>query len=444
MSHVISVPSAGGTISAMYRVVPAPKHYIADVTVDQVSIGGQEYCQLADDGKLHAIEASFASYEPFATSPWGGQNAKTKGVNYLNYIFVDCKLPWNKEDWLPLLQKLNLKMVLICHALVSGDYKPPADAIHDIPEAVAFFKANGILCSLHTYSDVISEDSELAKDERNFRHDADGKVITNNFAAGFPTPAASAKIADNLARVYNECGFDGGIFFDALDFYRSAIVNDPATGVSFVRRVFNGIPGGCPIHAASELDGGALPLCSRYFGGIGDGFEDRLRYAADERAAVFAQNISQRVPFMGWLGIEPTKYAVADLEYFLAKAKSVGASYGISRLNPSNCADPAIAPYIEAFAAHNAAWNPRVITVRDAGGVPLPGVAVKVLDADGKLVFEGVTTTGIVPGKDPVAPGFVAFNLGEATGPFTIQTSVQAQERVVGLETATTETTLAL
>jgi len=421
-----SIVTLGSGQSQMFTIAANGGYHIQDVLVDGSSIGGQTFYTFTNVTENHNIVASFSPNEKSFNTIYGGPSAKSKGINYLNYLFVKCPTPSEKESWVQLLKTLKIKLALFYGCFVGGDFTPIApNTPQELKDTVAYFKANSIAVILHHYADLMNYTSEIAKDTRNIRHGSDGALLSI-WGGYLPTPAASSIVAENMANAYNYYGFDGGIYFDAIDYYyHSDLLSDYSTGGSFMNKVIKAIPGGAPIDAASQLYA-ALPLYTRNY--PADPPRGDLKKFADEHVAQIILEASQRVPFMGWLQMSSgSTYSVSDLEYYFDKGRSIGASYAITSLFPSNYNIPKVVPYVAAAIKYNTTWNPRVIAVQDPNGVPMAGVTVQVSDAQGNAVFSGITTTGITPGHKATVPGWVFGNLGALNGPYTIKTQYNSK-----------------
>jgi hypothetical protein len=420
----ISLTNGG---SQLFTITANSGYHIQNVLVDGTSIGAQTYYTFSNVISDHTISATFEANEPAFSSPFGGPNSKSKGINYLPYMFVQCPTASTRASFVTLLKTLNIKQALFYSCFLMGDFTLiNGSTPQELKDTVAYFKANDIAVIFHHYSDLIDNSSELAKDTRNIRRDKDGNLMSM-YGGYTPTPAASSLIAEKMADAYNSYGFNGGIYFDAIDYYSGYgyyhpgyAITDIDTAPSFMNKVIKLI-GGAPVDGASVYDG-AINLYSRHgtFDSPTEIYPGRsIRIFADEHSSEVASSSSPTVPFMGWLRMRvsdteiPNGYSVSDLQYYLDKTKSIGASYALLLLTPSNYTDPLITPYTTVIKNYNDAWNVRVITIQNPDGSLVSGANVKVYDKNNSVVLNATTNSS----------GYIAGNLGKLNGPYSITTT---------------------
>lgn len=434
--HKVAVTSGG---SQTFTVTANSGYHIQDVLVDGTSIGGQTFYTFNNVTQDHTITALFSANEKPAKNLYGGPYARSKSINYMPYIFAKCPTPANRVAWVKLIKSLNFHVVNFYDSFVFGDFTPRQQTRQELKDTVAYFKANGIAVQMHTYSDLIGPESVLFQNKNNIRHNADGTLMAV-FGGYVPTPAVSSVVANNLINAYIDYGFNGGIYFDAIDYYSGNNVNvhDSETAISFMNKVMKSIPGGCPVDISTAWSTGDQLYSRRGTidtpiinpGGKDDPSHNiftSLRGFADYHSTFVLNwtkvSTHQYVPFMGWLAVDAKqKYSVADLKYYLEKTKNMGGGYAIEGIGPSTYtveaySDPAIADYMAAIAAYNLTWNIKIITVNNTSGSPISSASVNIIDSNSSTVYTGTTNSS----------GYVVVNIGSSSGPYTIQ--VQSDSR---------------
>lgn len=352
-------------------------------------------------------------------SNYGGVNSPKKSINYMPYMFVDCPNAGNREAWVQLLKRLNIKQALFAWCFVLGDMVPNQGSLEQLRDTVSYFKANGISVAMHHYADLIAKNSQLAQDQNNIRRNPDNTLM-ERFGAYVPTPSTSIIIAQKMADTYNFCGFDAGIYFDAVDYY--AFLKESSTALSFMKKVVKSIPGGCPVDAATTWTAGDNLYSRR---GTIDSPPGNLKAFADEHSAFVIDWIKKStypfVPFMGWLNVDGMQtFSVDDLKYYLEKCRSMGGSYGLEGVTPANQNNSSLAPFLNALAEYNKSWNIKIIAVKNSSGSALAGAAVRISNNNGQI-FNSATN----------AAGFVAANIADASGPYTIKIEYNSKEQEI-------------
>jgi hypothetical protein len=414
--------------SQLFTITANSGYHIQDVLVDGASIGAQAYYTFSNVTSSHTISASFGANEAiFTSTPFGGANSKSKGINYMPTMFVPCPTTSNRADWVNLFKLMKIRVADFDECFLMGDFTPKTSTQQELKDTVSYFKENGIAVALHHYSDLIDPNSVMAQDTKNIRHDADGslKFIYGGY---MPTPAASSVIAQKMADAYNYYGFNGEVYFDAIDYYSS--INERDTGMSFITKVLRLIPGGAPMDAATVFS-----TANQYYSRRGvidsphidpnspDDPNKRtytsLKTFTDYWSSYLQNWIQQSYdayhywyePYMGWLWLPGQQISVDDINYYLAKCNSMGAGYGIWGVTPTNY--KTLTPLITAISNYNATWNIKVLTIKDTSGSPISGAAVDVVDSNSSSVFSGTTNS----------QGYVAANIQSAAGPFSVKTT---------------------
>jgi hypothetical protein len=171
----------------LFTVTAKAGYQIQDVLVDGTSIGAQAYYTFSNITQDHTITASFIANETPIISAYGGTNAKSKGVNYLPYLFIGnrnyelsmgCPTSANRDAWVSFIKSLNIKLANFYLCFVMGDFTPKGGNPQDLRDTISYFKENGIAVMMHTYSDLIDYNAVLAQDTRNIRHNSDGSLMS--------------------------------------------------------------------------------------------------------------------------------------------------------------------------------------------------------------------------------------------------------------------------
>jgi hypothetical protein len=242
----------------------------------------------------------------------------------LNFVIIRNIDLGSTPDWIDWCRYYGFKKALLSQIAVQGSYKSIYPNNY-LVEMVRQFKVAGITVGLHCLSQCI--DRSISSYE--FIKDSSGNPIV---IRGYYVPREGSElffqVAQNLAEFYNLFGFDGGIYFDGIDYFATTTKRSDCWSLLFLAKTLLHCRKPCP--AECSMPG---ILNSKYLDYIGAEDQPAANFRAWVDAHMQRNDLLQemvgelKIENLGFLSLnrlpEPN-----DLTYFLQKVRERDAIYG--------------------------------------------------------------------------------------------------------------------
>lgn len=134
----------------------------------------------------------------------------------LNHVFIDKPALAEVDAWIVYCKQYAFKKVYLRFVALQGLYVsayPPGE----LEKFIKMFKASGIVVGLHCFSHLIEPTIDLA----DLEHDINGEpIVIRQYYVSKVNTNLFRDISRGLAKFYTVMGFDGGIYFDGLDYLK--------------------------------------------------------------------------------------------------------------------------------------------------------------------------------------------------------------------------------
>jgi hypothetical protein len=242
----------------------------------------------------------------------------------MNYVIIRNIHPGNTEKWIDWCKYNGFKKAMLSRVATQGSYKSvvPEDQLR---EMVRQFKAAGIVVGFHCLSQCI--DRSISSPD--LITDDEGKpfVINDHYV---PREGSELffEVTQNLSDFYSQNGFDGGIYFDGIDYLSLTTKHGDFWSLGFIATTLTH----CKKPCAAECSMGGI-LNAKYL--------DYMQ-AEDQPMANFREWVDahikrnerlweligeKKIEDLGWLFLNRLP-DIADLVYFFQKVLEREAIFG--------------------------------------------------------------------------------------------------------------------